>query len=74
MPLSKEDQKIDTTIPLLLRSEQAAKMLGISRSTFWKWVSEGKFKPIKVGSRITVFKYRDLEAFVENLGKETDEH
>lgn len=67
MPLSKEDQKIDVTIPLLLRSEQAAKMIGVSRSTFWKWVSEGKFKPIKLGSRITVFRYRDIEAWVNQL-------
>ena len=53
------------TKPLLLKDTEAARILGIGRSTFWKWVAVGTFKPIRVGNRITRFKYKDLADWVE---------
>ena len=54
--------------PIFLRDKQAAAVLGISRSHFWKaFVSTGKIKSHKIAPRITVFKYKDLEALADSL-------
>jgi len=54
--------------PIFLRDKQAAAVLGISRSYFWSaFVSTRRVKPYKLGSRITVFKYKDLEALAESI-------
>ena len=39
-----------------VRAKQSAKFLGIAKSTFWLWVSQGKIKkPTKHGSRVSVW-------------------
>jgi len=54
--------------PIFLRDKQAAAVLGISRSYFWKaFVSTGKIKSHKIGARITVFKYKDLEKLADSI-------
>lgn len=47
-----------------------APIIPVSRSTWWKWVKEGKApKPIKIGSRISVWRDVDVYALVEELRK-----
>jgi len=54
--------------PIFLRDKQAAAVLGISRSHYWKaFVSTGKVKPHKLGARITVFKYKDLQDLADSI-------
>ena len=54
--------------PIFLRDKQAAAALGISRSYFWSaFVSTGKVKPYKLGARITVFKYKDLQDLADSI-------
>ena len=47
---------VDFDIRNYLNLSQAAKKLGVSRSTVWRWVWEDKIKGIKIGSRIFVQK------------------
>ena len=53
--------------PMLLRDAQVANLLGIHRTTVWRRVREGKFPaPIKWDG-ITVWRRKDVEAFIESL-------
>lgn len=48
-----------------VRVKEASAFLGISRSTFWRWVAEERLpKGIRLGGRVTVWRMDDLEAFV----------
>jgi excisionase family DNA binding protein len=52
---------------MLLRVNQVAEILGIGRTTVWKYAKEGKLpKPIKWQGN-TVWRVKDLEEFVEGL-------
>ena len=53
--------------PILLTAREAAQTLNISRAMFYKLVSEGRIKKIKIGkgpSGAVRFRPIDLEAFV----------
>jgi len=47
-----------------MRAKQLAEYFGISLSTVWRYAKEGKIKPIKLSSRVTVF---DVEAIKNDL-------
>lgn len=52
-----------------LRVNQILKLLGIGKSTFYRWVEEGKLsKGIRLGDCIKVWKVDEIEAFIENAG------
>jgi len=54
-----------------LRAKEAAALLGLGLSTFWKWSSEGKLpKGIRLSPRATVWRLSDLEAFLEKAAGE----
>lgn len=73
MPIASERQcrprKSALTSPAVqalgsLRARQAADFYGIGLSTFWrKTLLEGFPKPIKIGTRITLWKIEDLIAW-----------
>lgn len=67
MKVIKEDLDVDVRIPLLLKDREAAHLLGISRSYFWKFVAQGKVKPVKISQHCTRFRYRDILAFSETF-------
>lgn len=48
-----------------MRHEEAAKHLGISPKTLYKWCHQQKLRYYKVGS-LNLFKSSDLEAFIES--------
>lgn len=51
-----------------LRVGDVAKLLGISAPTVWRWAREGKLpKPLKITSRITVWKKTEVIPYVEAL-------
>lgn len=53
--------------PMLVRVNQVAAMLGIGRSTVWRYVKQGKLpKPIKWQGN-TVWRVKDLEEFIQRL-------
>ena len=53
--------------PMLLRVKQVAAMLGIGRTTVYRYVQQGKLpKPIK-WQGVTVWRVKDLEEMIEGL-------
>jgi prophage regulatory protein len=48
-----------------LRAKRAAEILGIGESTLWRWVKETPDfpQPIRLGSRVTVWRTADLLAW-----------
>ncbi len=56
-----------------VRAKEAAAFLGIGKSTFWRWVKEGRIpKGISLSSRATVWRVEELEHFLNRCaaGKE----
>jgi excisionase family DNA binding protein len=50
--------------PLLLSVEQAAERLGgVSRWSVYSWLSQGRLRKTKIGSRVMIAE-TDLEAFI----------
>ena len=48
------------------RAKQAAEYLSIGLSTFWLFVKQGKFTPIHLSERVTIFERQDLDRFIES--------
>jgi prophage regulatory protein len=61
------DSLSDTSV----RPAQAAKYLGIGKSTLWLWAKDRPDfpKPIKLGTRTTVFRQDQLTAWRDAQGK-----
>ena len=54
----------------LLRLPQVLSLIPVGKSTFWRWCAEGKApKPIKLGKKTTVWKSRDIAAYITELEK-----
>lgn len=50
-----------------LREKDVLERIPISRSTLWKMVRENRFpKPVKLSSRVTVWRESGVNAFIEN--------
>lgn len=46
----------------LLRLPQVLQLIPVSRSTWWKWVKDGKApKGIKIGDRVTAWRQSDVK-------------
>jgi excisionase family DNA binding protein len=55
-------------LPLLVGIEQACELLSIQRTHVYKLIAEEKLRPVKLGRR-TVFRYADLVAFADQMGR-----
>lgn len=51
---------------LHIRPKQCALLLGVSIATFWRLVSSGKLKTVKLTERTTTVKASDLRAFISS--------
>jgi prophage regulatory protein len=60
----------DTQIEnFLLREKQVRKLIPVAHSTLWAWVRTGKFPaPLKLSSRITVWRGKDIQDFISKEG------
>lgn len=48
-----------------IRAKQAAFLIGIAESTFWRWVREGRIpQGTRLSKRVTVWKYVDVLNFL----------
>ena len=64
-------KQVESSIKRLLRIKEVLARLSISRSSFWEGCRTGRFpQPIKIGPRTTVWKAEEIDAFIENLGKQ----
>jgi excisionase family DNA binding protein len=52
--------------PLAYRIEEAAKRIGVSRATFYRFIAAGRLKTVKIG-RIRLISARALDALIENV-------
>lgn len=52
----------DPDQPILLKSGPGAKLLGVSKATFWRLVQQGRLKPVQITNKATFFRRRDIEA------------
>lgn len=51
------------------REKQVRQIIPISKATLWNWVKDGKFPaPIKLSENITVWRNRDVLAWLEAQG------
>ena len=55
----------------MLRTDEAAEFLGISKNTLYEWIIQKKIPHIKVG-RLVKFKREDLEAWLERRTQEEE--
>jgi excisionase family DNA binding protein len=55
----------------LIRPAEAAKRLGISRTTLYAWLADGTLsvRPIRLGARATAFRLDELDAWVEGRSR-----
>jgi excisionase family DNA binding protein len=61
----------ETGVRLLLRIEEAAKRLGVGRSTMYQMIQGGSVPVVRIGKSIRI-KPGDLEAWV--LGQASEDH
>lgn len=54
----------------LLRLPQVLALLGVSKSTWWKLVRDGRApQAVKLGDRCTCWRAADIAAFIEKAGQ-----
>ncbi len=66
-----------TNIPStgFLRLPQILEIFPISKSAWWQGCRTGRYpQPVKLGPRTTVWRVEDIRAFIENAGREKEEH
>lgn len=52
-----------------VRAKECAAMFGVSESTWWRWLAEGRLpKPIKIGPRVTCWRIEELEKRLAGKG------
>ena len=57
---------VQNNVSGVLRARDAAAFLALGKSTFWKWVKEGRLpKGTRLSARATVWKLVDLEDFLQ---------
>lgn len=57
--------EINTQTKKLYRAKEVSQLLGIGLSTVWLYSSQGKLKPIRLSSKVTVFSIEDINNFIE---------
>ena len=64
-------KQVESSGKRLLRLNQVLARFNISRSSFLEGCRAGRFpQPLKIGPRTTVWKSEEIDAFIENLGKQ----
>jgi|YNPMSStandDraft_1061717.scaffolds.fasta_scaffold55162_1 excisionase family DNA binding protein len=49
----------------LLKVEEVATTVGLSRACIWRWAARGRFpQPIRLGNKTTRWKRSDVEAWI----------
>lgn len=45
---------------------EAARRLGVTQATLWRWIEEGRLPSYRVGRKLLRIRLSDLEDFLEN--------
>lgn len=63
-----DDSTSEGETPRLVSTKYVCEVLGISRTTLWRWLSDGRFpKPMQLGPMRTVWQPCDIDDFIEKL-------
>ncbi len=55
----------------MLRPAEAARFLGISVQTAYRWAAQGRLpRPLKIGPRTSGWKLADLQAYLDRMEQE----
>jgi len=58
-------------LPLMLRTKQVARALGIDRSTLYAWMAQGRFpKPIKLSPRRNVWYWSVVREWLDRQAEQ----
>ena len=49
------------------RAKEAAQYIGVGLSTIWLYAKQGKLKAYKLSDRVTIFKKKDLDNFINGV-------
>jgi len=61
-----DNEKIKTDSNRLLKINEVLKIIPVSKSTWWKWIREGKApQPIRLGARCTFWRYSDVTGLTQ---------
>lgn len=60
----RRNRQNENTVAENMRATQASQFLACGKSTLWLWVKQGKIKSHKISERVTIFKRKELEAFI----------
>ena len=64
-------QKVYIMLPEILRRKDIANRFGLSRSTIYAMMADGRFpKPVKLGHRAVGWRSDDLQTWFENMQEE----
>jgi len=59
--MNQDHEKIKTDSDRLLKIGEVLKIIPVSKSTWWKWIREGKApQPIRLGTRCTFWRQSDV--------------
>lgn len=67
---SKVVDTVDASYPRLLRLEDVAQRLAISRSMAWKLIAYGQIRSLRIGRALRI-RPQDLEDYLANVTRET---
>jgi prophage regulatory protein len=68
MPSTVKSAPILPSTSGFLRIHHVLEKIPVGRSTWWKWVADGKApKPIKLSPRTTAWKAQDISEFITQL-------
>ena len=57
----------------LLRRREVEARTGLSRSTIYLWLKQGKFpQPVKIGARVVAWRDRDIADWMDQLDDEVE--
>lgn len=63
---------MSTTTPRIIRAAQVAERLGISRTTVWRWVQEGRLpQPTRYGRNTTGWREADINTWIARIFDES---
>ncbi|WP_122894133.1 helix-turn-helix transcriptional regulator [Arcobacter peruensis] len=55
--------------PKYIRIKDLVKMYGISRSSVYNLIADGKIRPIKISDSMTIYSVEELDNFIKTAAK-----
>jgi excisionase family DNA binding protein len=74
MHLNKPEKPVAPPLEGFLRAKDIQKLFGIGKSTFYKWINEGKLsRGFKLGERMRAWKRSEVEELIEYFTQQEEQ-